>query len=252
MGDLSTNEQLERLAKLMKKGLITQAEFDEEKVRVEPHEEKKVNSIEKILNSIWVKLSRKSIESSYNNKSRQIESQERINNILVGHIEPLQTEYNLEDGEKVYYELYANRMAIVEQTTERTEYKSKKKGVLGRAIVGGVLLGPLGALGGAVTAGSEGKTNIIKKTQRTLQIVDSGNLLLTNRRILFLGNNIISLPYSFVPMVDFPSPTKMVIKYRGMENGEYYSLTSNNAREANLYYKGIVNNLVDKTRNEQE
>lgn len=178
-------------------------------------------------------------------KARQVAlEQARQQKILAGDIAPIVVSVNLQPDEVAYLELTARRMASVDSIVEQTVGKSKKKHVVGRAVVGGVLLGPLGALGGAATAGSKNKSTTTQQTVSSMKQVDSGQMLLTNKRFIFIGNNnIISLTYPEIIATSF-NGSKASIKYDGMLNREYFEVFGPTANDTPLYYKGITQHIV--------
>ena len=178
-------------------------------------------------------------------KARQVAlEQARQQKILAGDIAPIVVSVNLQSDEVAYLELTARRMASVDSIVEQTVGKSKKKHVVGRAVVGGVLLGPLGALGGAATAGSKNKSTTTQQTVSSIKQVDSGQMLLTNKRFIFIGNNnIISLTYPEIIATSF-NGSKASIKYDGMLNSEYFEVFGPTANDTPLYYKGITQHIV--------
>ena len=181
---------------------------------------------------------------------KRADEEERQSKILAGNIAPISIVVNLGHQETAYLELPADRMATVERLEEHTTGKSKKKGVIGRAVVGGVLLGPLGALGGAATAGSKQNTKTIQKTVARIEKVDTGRLIFTNKRVMFLGNNVFSLPYGDIVSAEFSGGyggQKLALKYQEMLNGEHFVVTGPNAKDSELYYKGITANLFTQT-----
>lgn len=178
---------------------------------------------------------------------KKAEEEARQQKILSGQIEPVQVIVNLEPNEKAYADFGAKRMAVIDRTVEKTVSKSKKKGVVTRAVVGGVLLGPLGALGGAATAGSKGNSTTTQETVNKLEAVDTGTLILTNKRIVFMGQNLISLPYSKLLAVSFANAMggkKLIVKYEGMLKDEHYVVSGDKAKDTELYYKGITDKLM--------
>lgn len=181
-------------------------------------------------------------------KARQVAlEQARQQKILAGDIAPIVVSVNLQADEEAYLELTARRMASVDSIVEQTVGKSKKKHVVGRAVVGGVLLGPLGALGGAATAGSKNKSTTTQQTVSSIQQVDSGQMLLTNKRFIFIGNNnIISLTYPEIIATSF-NGSKASIKYNGMLNSEYFEVFGPTANDTPLYFKGITQHIVKLT-----
>lgn len=178
-------------------------------------------------------------------KARQVAlEQARQQKILAGDIAPITVSVNLQPDEVAYLELTARRMASVDSIVEQTVGKSKKKHVVGRAVVGGVLLGPLGALGGAATAGSKNKSTTTQQTVSSMKQVDSGQMILTNKRFIFIGNNnIISLTYPEIIATSF-NGSKASIKYDGMLNSEYFEVFGPTANDTPLYYKGITQHIV--------
>lgn len=171
---------------------------------------------------------------------------ERQQKILTGNIKPIVVSMNLRPDEKAYLELSAIRMASVDSVIEHSVGKSKKKGgnVVGRAIVGGVLLGPVGALGGAVTAKSKNSSTTTQQVVSKIEKVDSGQLILTNKRFIFLGNNnVISLTYPEIIATSF-SGNNATIKYSGMLNSEHYVVHGPTATDTQLYYSGITQHIA--------
>lgn len=180
-------------------------------------------------------------------KDRQIAlEQVRQQKILTGNIKPIIVSMNLQTDEKAYLELSANRMASVDRIIEHSVGKSKKKGgsVVGRAIVGGVLLGPLGALGGATTAKSKDSSTTTQQVVSNIKQVDSGQLILTNKRFIFVGsNNVISLTYPEIIATSF-NGNNATIKYNGMLNSEHFVIHGPTASDTPLYYKGITEHII--------
>ena len=178
---------------------------------------------------------------------KKAEEEARQQKILSGQIEPVQVVVGLEQNEKAYVELGAKHMAVVDRIIEKTVGKTKKKGVVTRAVVGGVLLGPLGALGGAATAGSKGNSTTTQETVSKLEVVDNGSLILTNKRLMFVGQNVVSLPYSKLVAVSFGNSMtgkKLFVKYEGMLKDEQYVISGDKAKDTELYYKGITDKLL--------
>jgi hypothetical protein len=256
-------DQIKELYDLHKEGVLNKEEFEKKKKEILSEVSTDRNSSESeesrsgIISSITDGVKNFSREQArkrqeYNMRQEELKAEEeaRINKILSGQIKPIESNLNLEENEACYFIVPAERKAIVEKVQVYSEVKSKKKGVLGRAVVGGVLLGPLGALGGAVTAGSKGKTITKEKVSSKLTKIDSGQLLFTNKRILFLGSKILSLPYDTVPLVEFPSRKKVIINYPSMEKGEFYEISGSNSNDIEYYFEGITKNLVNKSNNE--
>lgn len=181
---------------------------------------------------------KKGYENYQDEQSRKkAEEEHRKSEISEGHIQPIKTDFNLEPEENAYATFSSQRMAIVSHTIS-TE---KKKGVAGRAVVGGLLLGPLGALGGAVTAGS--KTS--EKSVEAIERIDAGQMIMTNKRFLFVGqNSMISVLYEKAIDILFSNgilKNSLTIKYPEMAKGEHFVISGPSAKDAELYFKGIKN-----------
>ncbi|MEI6267225.1 MAG: PH domain-containing protein [bacterium] len=178
---------------------------------------------------------------------KKINEEARKQKIISGQIEPIQVIVNLEPSENAFAEFVAKRMAIVDNVIENTVSRSKKKGVITRAVVGGVLLGPLGAVGGAATAGNKGTSRTSQQTISKLEIIDNGSLVLTNKRIIFLGRSTLTLPYEKLLSVSFGKTllgNKLVVKYDGMLKDEHFILNGEKAKDIELYYHGINKHLL--------
>lgn len=184
-------------------------------------------------------------------KARQAKVEEaRKQKILDGDISPItvHAKLPLEPDEVAYLELVARRMAFVDSTIQQTVGKSKKKGVVGRAVVGGVLLGPLGAVAGAATAGSKQTATTTERTVSTNSAIDSGSIIFTNQRFIFTGNGEkVSVPYSEMRITGFNG--KIInVQYAGMLNGEHYEVFGDAVKDAKLYYEGITKHKVIEPR----
>jgi hypothetical protein len=164
--------------------------------------------------------------------------------ILKGEIAPINVIMNLKLNEKAYVQIPSERMAAVDNIIQHTVGSGKKKNIVGRAIVGGVLLGGVGALAGAATAGTKNESTTTQKTVSTVQNIDTGKLILTNQRFIFMGEkNIVSLKYEEILSASFDT-NMVVIKYPGMLNQEYYRLSADSVSNTQLYYTGITQHLI--------
>jgi len=209
--------------------------------------EKLTSRIKQSINDYRNEQARKKTAEIEAQARKKATEEARQQKILSGKIEPIQVIVNLEPNEKAYIELSANRMAIIDSIIEKTTGKTKKKGVITRAVVGGVLLGPLGAVAGAATAGSKGSSVKTQETVSKLDKIDQGTLILTNKRLIFLGQNVASLPYDnliAVSFIDTSIGKKLTVKYEGMLRDEHYIISGDNAEDIELYYKGIKNILT--------
>jgi len=159
--------------------------------------------------------------------------------ISSGNILPIIVNCNLQENENAYISYPAQRVALVSHTV--TTQIHKRKGTVGRAIVGGVLLGPLGALGGAVTAGS--KTKVNEKTTEKSEVIDTGSLILTNKRTLFIGKNqVVSMQNEKTLNIlvdDGFSTRKVTIQYPEMMKGEAYKISGPDIKDLDLYIEGM-------------
>lgn len=167
----------------------------------------------------------------------------RQEQLVKGVFEPVPMTINLDEHESAYAVFNASRYALVDKVTETTTGRTKKKGIVGRAVVGGVLLGPVGALGGAATAGSKTHSTTTLNTSKVSDAIDHGQLILTNNRLLFMGNNgILSLPYTEILAHDFyqrsTAITNLKLKFLEMLPGEYFALSGPAVKDANLDFSG--------------
>jgi hypothetical protein len=250
MEDSSVNDLMKRLSKLKEEGYLTDDEFEKEvkKINHKRNNTEKstpLNSLSAFANNTYSKFQISREQKKKERDRIELEEQERIKNILAGNIAPINSsKYNLPTDEKLYFTVGANRKATLRSIKEYTENSTKRKGTLGRAVVGGVLLGPLGAVAGAATAKTEGKTEVKQKVKSSVETIDRGELLFTNKRIMFVGEKqIISLPYAELITVEFPRTDRLLLRYEAMEDQEYYQLSSS---ETKIFYEGIINNLVIK------
>ncbi|MBI2798554.1 hypothetical protein HYX70_04700 [Candidatus Saccharibacteria bacterium] len=167
---------------------------------------------------------------------------ERREAVLSGKLTPISFQgLSLDDGETAYYGVGVIRFADREYVTEVTTGKSKKKHVVSRGLVGGVLLGPVGLVAGAATAGSKHNSKTTQQTDIRTEEIDRGSFYLTNKRLLFVGSEILSLPYSNILAFSVES-NKLYLKYPEMQRNEYFQVTDNN-NELDLYYQGVQKSL---------
>jgi hypothetical protein len=181
----------------------------------------------------------------------------------------------LDKGEIPYVEFIANRAGVIESVSEVS--KSKKTGGITRTVGGGVLFGPIGAVAGAMTAGSKGESS--SEVHNDLQIIDQGSLLITNQRVVFVGNDIVSMPFSNIKLINFNkiplnkkqqyhnlitknkslesfnkpfseyrvsgfrAPIEISIIYDGSLKGERYILVSKNAKKAQEIYHTVSSSI---------
>ena len=186
----------------------------------------------------------KSLDNHQDKKVKQkAEDEARKQAIADGKIEPIAVSVKLGSDEKAFVEFQAKRNALVEKVVEQTYTKTKKKGGITRAVVGGMTFGIGGALVGAGTAKSHGTSTTVQHDVSSIEAVDEGTLIFTNKRILFVGKEIISIPHDDLMAVDFAKSfggMTMKVKYAGMLKDEHYVIKGDGAKEADLYYKGIT------------
>lgn len=187
------------------------------------------------------------IKQSYGNHQdkkakERAEEEARQNAIVSGEIEPIDTDLNLDVDEKAYIAFSAQRMGMIAHTVSNTQ----KTGVLGRAVVGGLLLGPLGALGGAATAGDKTREKTVEKIGK----LDNGVMTFTNKRFIFIGHDLmVSIPYEKAAEVKFARNMfglALTIKYTEMAKGEFYNLSGQDSKISELWLKGIKKKAVSK------
>ena len=185
-----------------------------------------------------------SITKPFEDKKAAAEAHKQ--SIIDGDIKPIVPSVNLKSGEKAYVEFSAKRRAIVTTTIQRTVEKTKKKGGITRAVVGGALLGPVGAVVGATTAKSKGNSVGYSENVENLSNIDEGVLLFTNQRLLFVGQEITSIPYDELVGIKIDNTitgAEISVKYAGMLKGEQYFISGKEAKLSKLYYQAITEKL---------
>lgn len=180
----------------------------------------------------------------------------RHQKLLSGVLTPIKVTTNLQPGETAYLELSATRMASVDSIVQETVGTTKKKHVVRRAVVGAALGGRAGEIVAGATAGGKQTSTTTQRTVTETKGIDSGQLILTDKRFLFIGhNNVVALHYGDIIATSFRSKeiydrgnklsdTQLEIKYPGMLNGEYYEVSGDQAEDTEFYYKGITNKLI--------
>lgn len=169
----------------------------------------------------------------------------QIKNILAGNLKEIAVPYKLQQGEKAYFQFQTKRKADVEYRNSRTIGVAKKKGVVGRAIVGDLAFGRAGAIIGGATADTEIHTSTSESRSSRREEIDAGMMIFTNRRMVFIGKEIASILYDDIISFYFPNPLKsyypntdrmMEIKYASMLKNEAYTVPS---PQVELYFQGI-------------
>lgn len=187
----------------------------------------------------------KSLAKPFEDKKAAAEAHKQ--SIVDGNIEPIVPSIKLKQGERAYVEFSAKRRAIVTTTVQRTVEKTKKKGGITRAVVGGALLGPVGAVVGATTAKSKGNSIGYTEDIESLNDIDQGIFVLTDQRMLFVGQEIVSIPYDELIGVKFENTitgAEISVKYAGMLKGEQYFLSGKEAKLSKMYYQAITEKLL--------
>ncbi len=179
---------------------------------------------------------------------------ERKELILAGAIEPITISTKLNNKEKAYTVINAKRIAMLDRTVEITKGRSKRKGVLTRGVVGAAITAPfgvglIGGVVGAATAGSKTNSRTSQKTTSKFEIIDTGELIFTNQRVLFIGNKeILSLPYG--SLIDYRFGRNLLgrtftPRYEDMLPHESFILSGPAAPEAEDFFVGITENIAE-------
>jgi uncharacterized Zn finger protein (UPF0148 family) len=231
---------LERLTKLESKGYLLPKESDTERKSIEQEFKNKLNPFEK---------TKKNLETQIEKENSRIEVEKRTYKILSGNISPISTSLGLQENEKAYYIVSAQRIATFTEINERTEIKTDNSGALTRGCGCGCLFGWIGALLGALSANSKSTARVIRESHDNEKIVDTGYLIMTNKRIIFNGQNILSINYSEILEIRFEKrkDINLIMKYPSMLNKEYFNLYGTNSNDCDIFYKGITNNLLYKS-----
>lgn len=180
-------------------------------------------------------------------EDKKVAAETHKQSIVDGNIEPIVPSIKLKQGERAYVEFPAKRRAIVTTTVQRTVEKTKRKGGITRAVVGGALLGPVGAVVGATTARSKGNSIGYTEDVESLNDIDQGIFVLTDQRMLFVGQEIVSIPYDELIGVKFENTitgAEISVKYAGMLKGEQYFLSGKEAKLSKMYYQAITEKLL--------
>ena len=187
----------------------------------------------------------KSFTKPFEDKKAAVEAHKQA--VMSGDISPITPFVKLKQGEKAYAELPAKRKALVTTTIQRTAQKTKKKGGITRAVVGGALLGPVGAVVGASTAKSKGNSVGYAEEVENMSDIDKGVLVFTDQRMLFVGQEIVSIPYDElvdIRFIDMLTGAEISVKYAGMLEGEKYFASGKEAKLSKMYYQAITEKLV--------
>lgn len=189
----------------------------------------------------------------------------------MNNLQPIQPSIavTLQPDEEVYGEYKAIRGGFVDSFTNKSG-----NGLL-RAAAGGVLFGGAGAVVGAVT----GSRNSESVADKKYQLVDLGKLLITNKRIVFVGQGFIQIPHgtahtlgfqkasfsqieqyrkmankkaktfkdiSLWRIPSFRKPIVLSMLYEGGLNGEEYIITDKKADEAKDCYELVISANAQK------
>lgn len=175
----------------------------------------------------------------------------------------------LTEGEKVYGEFVVNHAPRLASVTSTSDINQHKAGGIARALGGGLIAGPIGAVAGAMTAGVRGTTETMATTTKDNQIIDQGLLFFTSDRILFIGQDITSIPYSLIVLARFEKLNfqesekfkKMIMSSKNLESyrqpfSKYNMPTFGKAISFTINYgKEMINDrylIVDKHRSYAE
>jgi len=168
--------------------------------------------------------------------------------ILSGNIMPITTDLNLKEGEQAFYQVSVSRLADMDYIETHSIGKEKKKGVVTRALVGDIIFGPAGAIIGGASAGSKIQTTSTQLRVTRTEQIDSGTLVFTNNRVVFMGNEIIALNFDDIISFDAQNSYLLNIRYPNMHKNERYKFRESNTNEAKIHYLGLMRKIGrDKT-----
>ena len=169
--------------------------------------------------------------------------------IWAGNFGPIDSGLMLEAGEEAYCRfgdtLYK---AVREEVTSYTSGKTTSH-AFGRAVVGGAFLGTTGAIAGAMGAPQRSQSVTTQVTSSEIGILDQGDLLFTNKRFIFVGRTVFSIPYDILMGVTFRDTKEYVdvrirerhrelaLLYEGMPRGLHFVIAD--GLTAERYYHGI-------------
>jgi len=157
---------------------------------------------------------------------KEQERKRRIS-LLSGNLKPIKTSFHLNVGEYAYFAFQTSRMA------DRDYIESHTKGA------------GIGEGFGRVGVGIAKSTTTQERVTK-LETVDTGTLLFTNKRILFVGKEVVSVAYQDILAAEFNGAI-MTIKYPSMIKNECYDIEKE--PDAALYFKGLMRLLgKDKSK----
>lgn len=200
----------------------------------------------------------KTKESIADQKAKYDEQKEqerkRRFSILSGNIKPIQSSFHLQPEEHAYCEIKADRMADNQYLVSYTTGITEKQGVIGRSIAGSLIYGKAGAVIGGTTARGVTTSTTSQERKTRTETIDNGTLLFTNKNILFVGKEVVKIPYDEILSIEFNpisfNSTSMIVKYPTMVKNESYKVDMNT--HIDLYYQGVMRTIgKDKSKVEE-
>ena len=179
-------------------------------------------------------------------RQQSLAGQLRTGVIASGHLRVITPNTSLWEGERAIVQYGARRLKVVETSSTQPG----RKHVVARAALGGVLAGPLGALGGAATSKAQPRNMV--RTER--KIVNNGALIFTDHRLLFVGSrkhfspqSHLTIKYGEVSRALFTTRQflqvrrmHLTLSFKNLRPEETFIIDGTEIDDAMAYYNGIV------------
>ena len=179
-------------------------------------------------------------------RQQSLAGQLRTGVIASGHLRVITPNTSLWEGERAIVQYGARRLKVVETSFTQPG----RKHVVGGAALGGVLAGPLGALGGAATSKAQPRNMV--RTER--KIVNNGALIFTDHRLLFVSSrkhfspqSHLTIKYGEVSRALFTTRQflqvrrmQLTLTFKNLRPEETFIIDGTEIDDAMAYYNGIV------------
>lgn len=191
-------------------------------------------------------VSAKRVHKVHRKRQQSVADQLRRGVIARGHLRAISLDTSLWEGESAIVQYRARRLKVGESSFTQPG----RNHVASSAVVGGVLLGPVGAQGGATTSKAQSRNMV--RTER--KIVNNGALIFTDHRLLFVSSRKQSSPqshltikYGEVSRALFTARPflqvrrmQLTLSFKSLRPDEAFFIDGPDIDDAMAYYNGIV------------